>query len=128
MIGRFEALEFVEKFFDLFYLLLSIKTNKQSERKGADLLVLSPILISHLLPIGKVLFKGRVDEQLFTDGVTRKFPCELILPSHLFVVCGGAEDFVVRVFELAVVVRDGLRDESHGWDGGAEIAILLFDK
>lgn len=89
--------------------------------------MLSTILISHLLPIGKVLLKGRVDEQLFADGVARKFPCELILPSHLFVFSGGAEDFVVCVFELAVVVRDGLRDESHGWDGGAEMAILLFD-
>lgn len=97
------------------------------EKREADLLVLSTILISHLLPIGKVLLKGRVDEQLFADGVTCKFPCELILPSHLFVVRGGTEDFIVCVFELAVVVCDSLRDESHGWDGGAEIAILLFD-
>lgn len=98
------------------------------KKRGADLLVLSTILISHLLPIGKVLLKSRVDEQLLADGVARKFPCELILPSYLFVVCGGAEDFVVCVFELTVVMRDGLRDESHGRDGGAETAILLFDQ
>ena len=76
--------------------------------------MLPPILISHHLPIGHELLKGRIDHNLLGDGVAGEFPDELVLPARLRVFVLGGDDVAVLPLQLGVVVLDAVRDADAG--------------
>jgi hypothetical protein len=77
--------------------------------------MLRAILLGHLLAVGDVLLHGRVDDDLFADGVTGELPDELVLVPDLLVLVGRVHDLVVEALELGVLSADGVEDAVADW-------------
>ena len=75
---------------------------------ATHLVVFSPILVSHLLPlIAHVPFHGWIDNDFFADRMTGQFPRELVLPAGFGIGVLRVEDLVIVVFQLGVIMLDG---------------------
>jgi hypothetical protein len=71
----------------------------------------------------EILLEGRVDDQLLTNRVASKFPCELVAVALLVVGIGGVDDFVIVLLELAVILGECLGNSRHGgYASGKELS------
>lgn len=68
------------------------------------------VLSSHLLPIRKEFLKGRIHHQLLADGMAGQLLHKQILVTRLFVRVICADNAVIVVLELAVVMLDDPSD------------------
>jgi hypothetical protein len=77
------------------------------------------VLVGHALALlAEMFLESGIHDEFLTDRVTGKLPGELVLPSVLLVRVRGVDDFVVIVFDLAMIGLDGVGDASH--DGSSE--------
>jgi hypothetical protein len=83
------------------------------KRENTYNLMLLTVLVRHGLPVGKLLFKGRVYNQFLAVGVTGQFPCELVLEPGFLANVGRSDNFVIVLLQLAVVLLDRVRNTSH---------------
>jgi len=71
--------------------------------------VLSTVTLCHFLAFrAHVLFKGGIDNELFTYRVTSELPGELVPEALLMIMVGGVDDLIVVLLQLTVVFGYGI--------------------
>lgn len=82
--------------------------------------MLLAVMVGHLPAKGKQFFKLGVNDEFLANGVTGELPGELVAPSDFLVGGLSAENVLVSLFQLTVVVLDGFANLGHTDGRGRE--------